>query len=89
MKPSKSPSPKQRKFSPRAYTPIYLSLADETPDLHETPDQSEQGHNYRLQQISLLKKQLEDEREARASIYKKLPSSHQYHRWNRYCTFIC
>ena len=63
MEPPKSPNQKQRKSSPKPYTPIYPDLTEESPDSQETPDQSDQGHNYRLRQISLLKKQLEDERE--------------------------
>ena len=76
MEPPKSPSPKRRKISSKPYTPIYPSLSEEeTPDSYEAPDQSEQqGHSYRFQQIALLKRQLEGEREQRTSLYKN------YHR---------
>ena len=72
MEPPKSPSPKRRKISSKPYTPIYPSLSEEeTPDSYEAPDQSEQGHSYRLQQIKLLQKELLEEREKRSSLYKK------------------
>ena len=58
---------KRRKIDETPYTPVYLTLLVE-----ELPEQ--QAHSYRLQQISLLKRQLEDERVKRASLYKK------YHR---------
>ena len=47
-------------------------MAEESPEQSEENEQ--QGHSYRLKQISLLKRQLEDERDKRASLYKK------YHR---------
>ena len=62
-----SPAAKRRKMDKTLYTPIYPSLPAE-----ESPEQ--QAHSYRLQQISLLKCQLEDEHEKRAALYKK------YHR---------
>ena len=40
------------------------------PIAKELSDQ--QGHSYRLQQISLLKLQLENEREKRAALYKNI-----------------
>ena len=62
-----SPQQKRRKIDETQCTPIYPTLA-----VGESLEQ--QGHSYRLQQISLLKRHLEDEREKRASLYKK------YHR---------
>ena len=70
MEPPKSSSPKRRKISQKPYTPIYPDLSEES---HEAVDQSEQqGHSYRLQKIALLKRQLEGEREQRASLYKNI-----------------
>ena len=69
MEPPKSPNPKRRKISPKPYTPIYPDLSEES---HEAADQSEQGNSYRLQQIALLKKELLDKREKRASLYKNI-----------------
>ena len=68
MEPPKSPSPKRRKISSKPYTLIYPDLSEES---HEAADQSEQGNSYCLQQIALLKKELLDEREKRALLYKK------------------
>ena len=62
-----SPTVKRRKIDETPYTPIYPTLPVE-----ESPEQ--QGHSYRLHEISLFKRQLEDEREKLASLYKK------YHR---------
>ena len=41
-----------------------------TPILPAEEQSEQQGHSYRLQQISLPKRHLEDEREKRAALYR-------------------
>ena len=59
-----SPPQKRRKIDETPHTPIYPILPAE-----ESPEQ--QGHSYRLQKISFLIRQLENDREKSAELYKK------------------